>query len=99
MQFAPSAEVEQPECSVAMLLNFGEHNAGAQGVDRAGWNEDDVAFRHRSPLHQVNDRAVSDRSPQLLGRYPILQANADLRVRFCRYDVPCLALAVWHANR
>ena len=52
VQFALPAIVEQAECRVAALLNFGEHDAGADGVDRAGRDEDDVAFRDRTPLRR-----------------------------------------------
>ena len=82
-----------------MLLNFGKHDAGAQSVDRAGGNEDDIALRNRTPLNQLDDRAVPDGRPQFLRRDPMLQADADLGVRFCRYDVPCLALAIRHPHR
>jgi len=44
VQFALPAVIEQPEGRVAALLNLGQHDAGADGVDRAGRNEDDVAL-------------------------------------------------------
>ena len=47
VQFALPAIVEQAECRVAALLNFGEHDAGADGVDGAGRDVDDVAFARR----------------------------------------------------
>ena len=81
MQFALPAVVEQAECRVAALLNFGEHDAGADGVDGAGRDEDDVAFRDRAPLDEVGDRAVPDRGAQLLRRELLLQSDGDLRVR------------------
>ena len=84
MQFAPPAVIEQPECRVTLLLNFGQHDAGAEGVDRASRDKDDIAFRNRTPLNQFDDRAVPDRRPQFLWRHPMIQANADLRVRLCR---------------
>src|SRR6187397_2790513 len=61
VQFTLSAVVEQAECRVAALLNLGEHDTGADRVDGAGRNEDDVAFRNRTPLNQINDRAIRDR--------------------------------------
>ena len=61
VQFTLSAVVEQAKCRVAALLNLGEHDAGAESVDGAGRNEDDIAFRHWTPLNQINDRAIRDR--------------------------------------
>src|SRR5438477_600655 len=71
MQFAPPAVVEQAECRVTVLLNFGEHDAGAKRVDRSCGDEYDVAFRDRTPLHEVDDRAVPDRCAQFLRRHPM----------------------------
>ena len=51
VQFTVSAVVEQAECRVAALLNLGEHDAGAERVDGAGRNEDDIALRNRTPLN------------------------------------------------
>ena len=62
MQFPLAAIVEQTECCVAALLNFGEHDTGPYGVDRAGRDEDDVAFRDRTPLREICNRAIPDRS-------------------------------------
>ena len=64
VQFALPAIVEQTERRVAVLLNLGEHDAGAYGVDGAGRDEDDVAFRDRAPLNEIGNRAVPDRCAQ-----------------------------------
>src|SRR5437899_2791496 len=79
VQFTVSAVVEQAECGVAALLNLGEHDAGAERVDGPGRNEDDIAFRNRTPLNQINDRAIRDRRVQFLWCDPSAQADADLR--------------------
>src|SRR6266536_190386 len=99
VQFTVSVIVEQTERGVAALLNFGQHDAGAESVDGAGRDEDDITFRDWTPLNQFNDRAVRDRRPQFLWRYPALQTNGNLRARFRRDDVPCFALAVRHPHR
>jgi len=44
VQLAVPAMVEQTESCVAVLLNLGEHDTGADGVDCAGRDKDDVAF-------------------------------------------------------
>ena len=44
VQLARPAVVEQTEGRVAVLLNLGEHDPGAYGVDGAGRDEDDVAL-------------------------------------------------------
>src|SRR6185312_2290654 len=99
VQFAPSAIVEQAERGIAALLNFCQHNASAKSVDCARRDENDITFRNWTPLNQFDDRAVRDRHPQFLLRYPALQADADLRARFRRDDIPRLALAVRHPHR
>src|SRR4051812_44048385 len=78
VQFTVSAVVEQAECGVAALLNLGEHDTGAEGVDSAGRNEDDIAFRNRTPLNQIDDRTVRDRRVQLLWRDPAVQTVGQL---------------------
>ncbi|OIQ63594.1 hypothetical protein GALL_548650 [mine drainage metagenome] len=61
VQLALPAIIEQTESRVAVLLDFGEHDAGAYGVDRAGRDEDDVAFRDRTPMRETGYRAIPDR--------------------------------------
>jgi len=99
VQFTLAAVVEQAERRVAALLNLGEHDAGAERMDSACGNEDDIAFRSRTPVNEINDRAVRDRRAQFLWCDPPVQADADLRARFRRDDVPCFALAVRHSHR
>ena len=72
VQFALPAIVEQAECRVAALLNFCEHDAGADGVDGAGRDVDDITFGNRSPVNEFGDRTVLDRRTQLLRRYLVL---------------------------
>src|SRR6202000_1245370 len=98
VQLALPAVIEQSECRVTALLNFGKHDARADGVTGASRDVDDVALCNWMPLDQCDDRPVPDRHPQFLRRYPALEPNADLRAWFCRDDVPCLALAVWHSH-
>ena len=99
MQFALSAVVEKPERRVAALLDLGQDDARADGVDGAGGNKDDVAFRDPMPLNQFNDRVGLDRGTQFLWRDTPLQPDADLRVRFRGQDVPCFGLAVRDPDR
>src|SRR5437867_9144568 len=87
VQFTRSVIIEQAERGVAALLNFGQHDAGAEGVNGAGGDEDDIASRNWTPLNQVDDRAVGDRRPQFLWRHPVIQTDADLRARLRRDDV------------
>src|SRR5882757_5148384 len=72
VQFALPAIVEQAECRVAALLDFCEHDAGADGVDGSGRDVDDVALDSRSPANEFSDRTVLDRRAQLLWRYLVL---------------------------
>src|ERR1700719_3630879 len=72
VQLALPSKVEQAECRVATLLNFSQNDAGADGVDGAGRDVDRVAFSDRAPVDQFDDRAVLDRSTQLLWRYAVL---------------------------
>src|SRR3954451_21453740 len=72
VQFARAAIVEQPECRVAALLNFGEYDARAYRMDGAGGDKEDVAFRGGYPLHKTGDRAVPDCCAQSPGRERLL---------------------------
>ncbi|WP_245313329.1 hypothetical protein [Bradyrhizobium sp.] len=40
-----------------MLLDFDEHDAGADRMDGSSRNEDDVAGMNRLPIHDIGDRA------------------------------------------
>ena len=86
VQFALSAIVEQPVRRITTLLNFGKHDARADGVNGTGRDVDDLALGNRTPLDQFDDRTVPDRRPQVLRRYP---RSANAGARFCRDDVPC----------
>src|SRR5258708_18323706 len=72
VQFALPAIVEQAECRVAALLDFCEHDAGADGVDGAGRHVDDVALDNRTPAYEISGLTVLDRRGQFLWRYLLL---------------------------
>ena len=72
VQFALPAIVEQAKCRWPLLLNLGQHDAGADGVDGTGRDVDDVTSGNRSPLNEFGNRTVLDRRPQLLRRYLVL---------------------------
>ena len=55
VELAAPAVIEQAERRVATLLNLGKHDPGADGVDRAGGDEDDVAFDGWTPLNQIGN--------------------------------------------
>src|ERR1700687_2037302 len=80
VQLALPAIVKQTERHVAMLLDLGEHDAGAYGVDRAGGDEDDVAFYDRAPLSEAGNRTVPDRRAQFVWREMSFQSNGNPRL-------------------
>ena len=94
-----SSIVEQPERGVAVLLDFGENDAGADRVNGSGRNEDDVALMNRVPMHDVGDRAVRDGGSQLGGGARIIQSHRDLRAGNGGENVPCFGLAVGKPDR
>src|SRR4051812_17504432 len=98
MQFALPAIVKQAECRVAALLNLGEYDTGANGVDRAGGDEDDVAFCDGTPLREGGNRAGPDRCAQSLWREAPLQSQRNPRAWACCENVPGFSLAVRQAN-
>ena len=99
VQFALPSIVEQPERGVAVLLDFGENDAGADRVNGSGGNEDDVALMDRVPMHDVGDRAVRDRRSQLDGGARIIQSHRDLCAGSGGENVPCFGLAVGKPDR
>ena len=75
------AIVEQAECRIAALLNFGKHDAGADGVDGAGRDVDDVVLRNRAPVNQIGDRAIPGSRPAIAGALPDASIRRHLRAR------------------
>ena len=61
VDFALPAMVEQTIRRVAALLDFGQHESRADGVDGAGRDKDDIVLADRVPLNQVRDRTILDR--------------------------------------
>ena len=99
VDFALPTMIEQTIRRVAALLDFGQHESRADGVDGAGRDEDDIVLAHRAPLNQVRDRAVLDRGAQLRRRVLPLQPDGNLSLGRCRQNVPGLGLAVRQPDR
>ena len=95
VKFALPAVVEQPERGVAALLDFREHDAGADRVDSPGGNEDDVASVTGRQCTMFGDRAVLDRGSQFGGgSCALIQSDRDPGAWRGRENIPCLGLAV-----
>jgi hypothetical protein len=52
--------IEETECRIAPLLDFCNHEAGANRVDRSRRHEHDVVRQHGLPHDEIRDRAVID---------------------------------------
>jgi len=48
-----SPMVEKAERRVASLLDFRYHESWTDGVDRAGWDENNVVFQDAAPLNEI----------------------------------------------
>jgi hypothetical protein len=94
VKFPLSTMVEKAERRVASLLDLCNHESRADGMNRAGWDENDVVLQDAVPLNQVRDRAVLDRGPQLRGRELPLQPDGNFGAGRCGKDVPGLGLAM-----
>ena len=99
MKLPLSPMVEKAERRIASLLDFRNHESRADGVDRAGWDENDVVLQDAAPLNQIRNRAIPDRGPQLRCRDPPLQPDGNFGAGRRRKDVPGLGLAMLQTDR
>src|ERR1700730_18446866 len=99
VKFPLPTMVEKAERRVASLLDLCNHESRADGMDRAGWDENDVVLQDAVPLNQVRNRAVLDRGPQLRGRELPLQPDGNFGAGRCGKDVPGLGLAMPQTDR
>ena len=60
VKFTLPAVIEQTECHVAPLLEFGNDETRADRVNCSAGHENDVVCRHRVPHDQIGDRTVVD---------------------------------------
>ena len=62
-----------------MLLNFAEHNSGADGVHGAGGNENGVARNQRDAIEAIFGRAVGDGALETFASDARLQPDEHFR--------------------
>ncbi len=58
VQFARAAVIVQPIRDIGMLLDFAQSKSTADGVNRAGGNEESIAGLHLDPIEQLLDLAA-----------------------------------------
>src|SRR5439155_12170588 len=80
-----------------ILLEFEERDSGADRVDRARRNEDEVAGRDGPPVDQLLDRPIERRRAQNVAVDFAFQTEPECRAGLGIEDVPALALAVSEA--
>ena len=77
VNLALPAIVEHAKRRIASLLDFGDRQARADRVNRAGGDVDDIVLQNAAPQNQIRDRAVLDRASAIAGR----SAAASVRAR------------------
>ena len=87
MQFARPPIVKDAERCVAPLLNFGNYEARADGVDCSSRHKNNITFRDMPPLNESRNRTVADCLPQLFLGDPMRQSNGDFAVGFGRKNM------------
>ncbi|ASJ90968.1 hypothetical protein CBR61_08600 [Porphyrobacter sp. CACIAM 03H1] len=93
VQFATPPVIEYPIGDVGILLDFDDLHAGADGMNGAGRDVEEVASPDREPFHQVDDRTVERRETQRLGCNGGFQAYAEDGIRRGSRHQPPLLLA------
>src|SRR5690348_17976880 len=77
VQLARTPVIVQPISDVGVLLELQQRDAGADGMDRPGGNEEKIAGGDRTPIDELLDRAVERGAAQLLGRNLALEPETD----------------------
>jgi tRNA-specific 2-thiouridylase len=93
VQFARTAVIIQPVGDIAVLLDFDQANAGADGVDRAGGNVEEIARSRRMPFEQVLDGAIERGGAHRLRTQWFDEADPQPRAGFCARHQPAFLLA------
>ena len=89
---APALVVVDPEGGVGVLLDLGDEDAGADGVDGAWQDEERIALLHRHPVQHLADGAVLRPAAELLRRDLPGKAEVDGGALVAVHDVPHLGL-------
>src|SRR5258706_9134018 len=94
VKFSLPAVVEKAEGHVASLLDLGNHESRADGMNRTSWHENDVVLQDQVPLNQVRNRAILDRRTQLGGGKLPLQSDDDFVAGRSGKNIQSLGLAL-----
>src|SRR6476469_10374565 len=97
VQLARAAVVVEAVGEVDVLLEFQQRYAAADCVDGAGRHEEQVAAANWFPIHQVLDRSIERRRPELVLPDVAPQAQRDGGAWFGVENVPAFALAAGEA--
>ena len=99
MQFALPAMIEQAIGRVAALLDLGDDQPAANGMDRARRHEDGLAGLDVAPGDQILDRAVDRRGAQVAQVDLLLQAECYPRLIVRSQNIPGFRLAIRQPRR
>src|SRR5437764_4544425 len=94
VKFAWSAVIVEAIRYVRILLELEQRDSGADRVDRARRNEDEIAGCDGTPLHQLLDRAVERGCTQMIFANGSLHTQPERRIGLGIEDVPAFALAL-----
>ena len=90
-----ASPVVEAEGEIALLLDFGEDDAGAESVDGAGWNEDAVTGVYFVDMEQVFEVTATEGLLEHIGGDTGLEAGADACSGFGVEDDPCFGFAIF----
>src|SRR5258708_36040366 len=93
MQLARAAIIVQPVGDVGILLDLAEGDPGADGVNRARWNEVGLARTNRNPAQPLLDLSAQRRRPQRFFADRPREAEGDTRSLLRPQNVPHFRLA------
>src|SRR4029079_13064902 len=99
MKFTPAPVIEKAKCRVAALLDFRDHQARTNRVDRSGRHCNSVAGMRQMPHQEIRNRAVIDGVTQLLRTDAPLHPQTDFSLERSIQDVPGFGFAVRQSGR
>ena len=89
-----SVPIEDPVCSVAILLDLNDHIALTDGMEPSARDEDAIAALNRGGVEGLFDTALAKQNFELLPSNATLEADVDVGARLRVGEIPHLRLGL-----
>lgn len=91
-----ASPIVQAKREIALLLDFCEYDAGSEGVNGTGGDEDAVTGMHFVDVQEIFEVTATERLLEHVGGNTGLQAAADARPGFGMKNDPCFGFAIFN---